>query len=135
MELLMILVQKIRMIKMTKIETYLMNVGGVFILLGASAYLFYPIASTYIYIIGALLFGCIQIKNGYRGNNIIIRRLRRQQIFAALLLMLTGLLMITNTYRWIYCRHNEWVICLTIAAIMELYSSFRLSHELKKENS
>jgi len=123
------------MIKMTKIETYLMNVGGVFILLGASAYLFYPIASTYIYIIGALLFGCIQIKNGYRENNIVIRRLRRQQIFAALLLMLTGLLMITNTYKWIYCRHNEWVICLTIAAILELYSSFRLSHELKKEDA
>lgn len=118
---------------MTKIETYLMNLGGVFVLLGAAAYIFEPVVSTYIYIVGALLFGGIQVKNGYQGPNLIIRRLRRQLIFASLLFILTGVLMITNTYHWIYCRHNEWVICLTIAAILQLYSTFRIEHELKKE--
>ena len=30
-------------------------------------------------------------------------------------------------------RHNEWVLCLTIAAILELYTAFRIPSELEKE--
>lgn len=118
---------------MTKIETYLMNAGGVFMLLGAVVYLVYPQTSTYIYIIGSLLFGVVQIKNGYKGDSIVIRRLRRQQILSDLFFIFTGVLMLTNTYHWTYGRHNEWVVCLTIAAVIELYTTFRISHELQKE--
>jgi hypothetical protein len=30
-------------------------------------------------------------------------------------------------------KHNEWVICLAIAAVLELYTSFRLAQEEEKE--
>ena len=43
------------------------------------------------------------------------RRLRRQQIFGALLLVLTGAFMF-------FTRGNEWIVSLTIAAILELYT-------------
>ena len=53
-------------------------------------------------------------------------RLRRQQIFGALLLVLTGAFML-------FTRGNEWIVSLTIAAILELYTSIRIPQEEAKE--
>jgi drug/metabolite transporter (DMT)-like permease len=57
---------------------------------------------------------------------LIVRRLRRQQILGAVLLVFAGVLMFVT-------KHNEWVLCLTIAAILELYTAFRIPSELEKE--
>ena len=62
----------------------------------------------------------------YEGKNLIIRRLRRQQILGAVLLVFAGVLMFVT-------KHNEWVLCLTVAAILELYTAFRIPSELEKE--
>ena len=53
-------------------------------------------------------------------------RLRRQQIFGALLLVLTGAFML-------FTRGNEWIVSLMIAAILELYTSIRIPQEEAKE--
>ena len=29
--------------------------------------------------------------------------------------------------------NNEWILCLTIAAILELYTAFRIPNEMEKE--
>ena len=79
-----------------------------------------------LYTIGAVLFAYVQVMSRYEGKNLIIRRLRRQQILAAVLLVFAGVLMFVT-------RHNEWVLCLTIAAILELYTAFRIPSELEKE--
>ena len=55
-----------------------------------------------------------------------IKRLRRQQIFGALLLVLTGAFMF-------FTHGNEWIVSLTIAAILELYTSVRIPQEEAKE--
>jgi drug/metabolite transporter (DMT)-like permease len=62
----------------------------------------------------------------YEGKNLIVRRLRRQQILGAVLLVFAGVLMFVT-------KHNEWVLCLTVAAILELYTAFRIPSELEKE--
>ena len=62
----------------------------------------------------------------YEGKNLIVRRLRRQQILGAVLLVFAGVLMFVP-------KHNEWVLCLTVAAILELYTAFRIPSELEKE--
>ena len=62
----------------------------------------------------------------YEGKNLIVRRLRRQQILGAVLLVFAGVLMFVT-------KHNEWVLCLTVAAILELYTAFRIPSELDKE--
>ena len=54
--------------------------------------------------------------------------LRVQQIFGALALILTGAFMFTT-------RGNEWIACLTIAAILELYTAFRIPQEEEKERA
>ena len=100
--------------------------GGILLLLGCCSYITGWKASPYVYGIGAVLFAVPQLLDRYEGANFIIRRLRRQQILGALLLMMT-------TFFMVFFEHNEWILCLTIAAVLELYTSFRISAEEKKE--
>jgi hypothetical protein len=51
--------------------------------------------------------------------------LRIQQIFGAIALVLTGAFMF-------FTRGNDWIACLTIAAILELYTAFRIPQEEAK---
>lgn len=81
----------------------------------------------YIYLAGAILFAYAQIKSQRHGENIIIRRLQRQQMIGAAVLVLTGVIMIL-------CHHNEWIAGLTIAAVLELYTAFRIPQEEEKEH-
>lgn len=76
---------------------------------------------------GACLFAYVQLVSDYKGKNIIIRRLRRQQLLGAMLLVLTGVIMLL----W---KRNEWIVCLTVAAVLELYTAFRIPQEEAKEN-
>ena len=79
------------------------------------------------------MFASMQMMESYEGSNFVIRRLRRQQIIGALLLMLSGVAMFGNVYRIEYVRHNEWLIVMLIAALLELYTAFRIPAELEKE--
>ena len=72
-------------------------------------------------------FGNEHTLSDYKGKNIIIRRLRRQQLLGAMLLVLTGVIMLL----W---KRNEWIVCLTVAAVLELYTAFRIPQEEAKEN-
>ena len=83
--------------------------------------------SPYIYTVGAVLFAYVQVMMGrYEGKNLIIRRLRRQQIIGAALLVFAGVLMFTS-------KRNEWIVCLTIAAVLQLYTAYRIPSEMEKE--
>ena len=100
--------------------------GAVLLLIGAMLQITRWELAPVLYTIGAVLFAYVQVMSRYEGKNLIIRRLRRQQILAAVLLVFAGVLMFVT-------RHNEWVLCLTIAAILELYTAFRIPSELEKE--
>lgn len=101
--------------------------GAVLLLAGAVVFITGWEYAPYLYSVGAVMFAAIQLMNGYDGKNVTIRRLRRQQVFAAVLLMLTGMFMFTT-------RGNEWIVSLTIAALLQLYTSFRISKEEEKES-
>ena len=92
-------------------------------------------AAPYVYCIGALMFGAMQMLESYEGDNFVIKRLRRQQIIGCLLLLLSGVAMFGEEFRITYMRHNEWLIVLLIGAILELYTAFRIPAELKKEEN
>ena len=101
-------------------------VGAVLILIGAGSYITGWLLSPYLYTVGAVLFAIAQLMSRYEGNNLVIRRLRRQQIFGALILVLTGAFML-------FTHGNEWIVSLTIAAILQLYTSIRIPQEEEKE--
>ncbi|MGN1213308.1 MAG: hypothetical protein ACI4TR_00275, partial [Bacteroidaceae bacterium] len=63
----------------------------------------------------------------------VVRPSRRQQIIGGLLLLLSGVAMVGREYHIMYMQHNEWLIILLIAAMLQLYTSFRIPAEIKKE--
>ena len=111
---------------MSKIYQIVQGVGAVLLLVGAMLQITRWELSPILYTIGAVMFAYVQIMTRYEGKNLIIRRLRRQQILGAVLLVFAGVLMFVT-------KHNEWVLCLTVAAILELYTAFRIPSELEKE--
>lgn len=101
-------------------------VGAVLLLVGAMLQITRWELSPILYTVGAVLFAYVQVVQGqYDGKNLIIRRLRRQQIIGAALLVFTGVLMFT-------CKRNEWIVCLTIAAVLQLYTAYRIPSEMEK---
>jgi uncharacterized membrane protein YiaA len=101
--------------------------GAVLLLAGVALMMTHGQVAPYIYMVGAVTFSYVQVVHDrYEGRNFVIKRLRRQQIFGAIALILAGVFMFT-------LRHNEWIVCLTVAALLELYTSFRIPQELEKE--
>lgn len=113
---------------MSKYYSAIATVGAVALLLGAALQITQLACAPYLYLIGAIMFAYVQVMSGYEGKNIIIRRLRRQQIIGATLLVVAGVMMIL----W---KRNEWVVCLTIAAVLEMYTVFRIPQEEEKEKN
>ena len=111
---------------MSKTYQIIQGVGAVLLLVGAMLQITRWELSPIIYTIGAVMFAYVQVMSRYEGKNLIIRRLRRQQILASVLFVFTGVLMFVT-------KHNEWILCLTIAAVLELYTAFRIPSELEKE--
>ncbi len=113
---------------MSKYYSAIATVGAVALLLGAALQITQLAWAPYLYLIGAIMFAYVQVMSGYEGKNIIIRRLRRQQIIGATLLVVAGVMMIL----W---KRNEWVVCLTIAAVLEMYTAFRIPQKEEKEKN
>ena len=113
---------------MSKYYSAISTVGAVALLLEAALQITQLAWAPYLYLIGAIMFAYVQVMSGYEGKNIIIRRLRRQQIIGATLLVVAGVMMIL----W---KRNEWVVCLTIAAVLEMYTAFRIPQEEEKEKN
>ena len=111
---------------MKQIQKYVYIVGGILLVLGAALYITKWAMAPYMYTVGAFLFGAMQMADRYEGNNFMVRRLRRQQVLGAVMLMLTGVAMFV-------CKYNEWIVCLLIACLLELYTAFRIPQELEKE--
>ncbi len=102
-----------------RLHTILMRVGALCLLAGATLMITRWELSPYLYCLGALMFSSMQILDRYEGTDFTIKRLRRQQIFAAIMLLITGVLMFIE-------KHNGWIATLTIAAIIELYVAIRM---------
>lgn len=111
---------------MSKYNSILSGIGAVLLFVGLAIKITNWVFAPYIYLVGAILFAYVQVMDSYDGNNIIIKRLRRQQILGASILVLTGVIMLLF-------RHNEWIASLTIASILELYTAFRIPQEMGKE--
>ncbi len=111
---------------MKKLYSFIYMLGGIMLVVGAALYITKWVWAPYIYIAGSLMFGAMQMMDRYTGNNWIIRRLRRQQIVGAIALMLTGVLMLV-------CKHNEWILCMLVGCLMQLYTAFRIPQEMEKE--
>jgi hypothetical protein len=127
--------------QLSSIETAILLIGGLLMVVGAGGSMFLQSWAAYIFAPGALLFAAMQMRQSYDGNNFTIRRLRRIQLTSDVLFMLAGLLMLANQSNFfginllLYIKyvHNNWIIVLLVAAILQLYASHRIANELEKE--
>lgn len=127
--------------QLTKTETAIYLAGAVLMAVGAGATILQWPAAPYLYALGAIGFASMQLLQRYEGSSFTIRRLRRIMIISDLLFLLTALLMFANQgnflpisqLTYVQYIYNKWVITLLIAAILQLYTTHRIGHELEKE--
>ena len=103
---------------MTRTQAIIQQVGGLVMLVGAVLPLFVDDFSVafYWFSAGAVAFAGIQFLQRYDGDDFRLRRLRRQQVAGALL-------------HWQHIapfRGDEWKVTLAIAAVLEVYTAFRM---------
>lgn len=100
--------------------------GALMVLVGAASFITGWPFSPYIYTVGASLVALAQINSPSKSKSTNVKRLRAQQIFGSLLLVFAGALMF-------FTHGNEWIVALTVAAVLELYTSVRIPQEEAKE--
>ena len=118
--------------ELTYFENLLFRTGAVMMLIGVVLHVFNAEISLYVYGIGAMLFCLMQLRAVYEGNDLIVIRLRRQQLFACLMFLGTAMCMSMQVYQYGFARRNEWVVALAIGCVVELYTAWRLPNALQK---
>lgn len=127
--------------QLTKVQTIIFVVGGLLMVAGAFMALFRMAEAVWVFAPGVVMFVCMQMLQRYDGENINIRRLRRIVLLSDVLLLLSALLMYASNGNplkldWMtYVQYigNNWVVALLIAALLQLFTSFRIGKELEKE--
>ena len=136
--------------QLSKVQSIVFLLGGLLMVIGSGMFVFgLHRPACWIYMVGAICFTAMQLLQRYDGTDFVIRRLRRTVIFADICFLLAGLLMIENTYNfllpffmnnmqnglnnYVVFVMNKWVVVLLVAAIIEVYTTHRISHELDKE--
>lgn len=138
--------------ELTHAQSILMALGGLLMVIGTGCVVFDVMRdiTTVIFAVGAVLFAAMQMQQLYLGNSITVKRLRRTMIMGDICFILAAVLMLENHFKvvfqyvattmegynnWVHIVHNNWVILLLIGALIEIYTSHRISYELKKEEN
>jgi len=126
---------------MSKWQNAVFVAGAVLMVVGAAVSIFRWPYYPYVFSAGALAYAAMQMMQRYDGSNITVRRLLRIQAFSDILLIVTGALMFANEgnafgLEWLdYVNYvqNNWVVTLLLAAILQLYTTYRIGSEMGKE--
>ena len=109
--------------------------------IGSGANIFAQSWAPYVFGMGTIGFVLMQLKQKYEGSNVALKRLRRMVIISDVCLLLAALLMFANmdnlfrldVLTYIKYVHNNWVVALLVAAMLQLYTSHRISREILKD--
>lgn len=99
-----------------KTRTIVFNFSALLLLAGAGLYLALPAVAPYLFAVGAAGIAVCYLTTSVKGMDFRRRRLHRYNIFAGLLCLFASALMFSG--------RKEWVICLTISALLQLYTAF-----------
>ena len=136
---------KTNMRQLSKIETYIFLVGAVLMTIGAGccAFLFIPKVFSWVYFLGAILFVTMQARQKYEGDKVVLKRLRRILLASGVFLIIAGVLLVDTHHHflaslmayqdYIAYIYNKWVVFLLAGALLQLYSTHRISNELQKD--
>ena len=127
--------------QLNKVENGLFLAGAVLMVIGSGANIFMQDWAPWVFAVGALAFVLMQLKQKYKGTNLAIHRLRTMIVISDFLFLATAFLMFANKSNFlgldilVYVQyiHNNWVVTLLVAALLQLYATHRISSELEKE--
>lgn len=118
--------------------------GEILIIAGAAVWITGWVGSRFIFALGALLFATGRLCSEHEGKNgdVVLRRLYVQQNIGVVFALIAALLM------FFYDRLNgievfdyvvrstasAWLLPFFIFVVLEVYTTFRISSELKKES-
>ena len=132
--------------QLTKTQSIIYLLGGILMTVGAGccAILWHTNIFCWVYIVGSIMFVSMQSMQTYEGNNPTIKRLRKIMFISSVFFILAGLSLIDTSYlflrrffstvTYIQYFYNKWVMLLLVAAILQLYTTHRISNELEKES-
>ena len=126
--------------ELNKTESAILVIGAVMMVIGSGANIFAQSWAPYVFAMGTIGFVLMQLKQKYDGDNVAIKRLRRMVIISDVCLLLAAVMMFANmdnlfrldAITYIKYVHNNWVVVLMVAAMLQLYTSHRISKELVK---
>lgn len=127
--------------QLSKFQSAVFVIGAILMVVGAAAGVVRSTWAPYVFAPGALLYVSMQLLQRYEGQNLAVRRLRRIMIFSDVLLLATAVLMFASqgnplgldwTTYLSYVRNN-WVVLLLLAAVLQLYTVYRIGSELERE--
>ena len=137
--------------QLSRLQSLIFLAGGLLMVVGAGLFVFSnKQLASWIFLVGAIAFVSMQMQQQYEGTNFVIRRLRRIMTLADVLFIVSGLLLLEQNFNFLmplfqkygmqgmvyyaqYVVHNNWVLVLFVAALLELYTMHRISNELAKE--
>ncbi|MBR1547414.1 MAG: hypothetical protein IJ637_01640 [Prevotella sp.] len=127
--------------QLNKWQMAVMLLGGLLMVVGSGAYVMLQGWAAYVFAPGALMFAAMQMLQRYDGRNFTIRRLRRMLLLSDALFLIAGLMMLANQQNFfgidytLYIKyiHNNWIVVLLVAALLQLYAGHRIANELEKE--
>ena len=127
--------------QLNKIENTILLLGAVMMVIGSGANIFAQSWAPYVFGMGTVGYVLMQLKQKYEGSNVALKRLRRMVIISDVCLLLAAVMMFANmdnlfrldAITYIKYVHNNWVVVLMVAAMLQLYTSHRISKELLKD--
>ena len=127
--------------ELNKTESAILVIGAVMMVIGSGTNLFAQSWAPYVFAMGTIGFVLMQLKQKYDGDNVAIKRLRRMVIISDVCLLLAAVMMFANmdnlfrldAITYIKYVHNNWVVVLMVAAMLQLYTSHRISKEILKD--
>jgi hypothetical protein len=127
--------------ELSRIQSMVFLLGGVLMVIGAAASMLQTGWSPYVFAVGAILYVAMQLQQRYEGHSFVVRRLRRMIIISDVLFLVAALMMFAsqsnffglNIVNYLMYVHNNWVVLLMVAAILQVYATHRIDNELSKE--
>lgn len=118
---------------MNKIQTFCLYTGGVLILLSLVLFMspLRPVVPL-LFFVGAVLFVFGQHASRPAETTPTKRRLGTIQLIGSVVLVLTAVPLSMTVWHWGYPLRGTWLVMLTVAAWIEVYTVFRLSAEERK---
>ena len=100
--------------------------SAICVLIAAALYITGWFAVPYIFALGAAVIAVCRLTFRYEGNNFRLKRLYRMETLSALLLVAASYFM--------FKTRTEWILLLTIAAILQLYTAILIPQIIEKDS-